>query len=238
MKIQKKYLKFMHLLAAFSMLSLAAASLCYVRISLSKGASSQSAYASKQKQSRIIPISYSRSLAMPAKQKILFEVSVTPENTDINRGDFLKIKVICRNLSDKSISPKIILTIMTADEGENVYFAKFPWPENRLEIPPKTALEMPELKIPTSNIESGKYKARLHISQGNRYTIQKEFDFSIGIVKSSSSEEKITESGSNTPGVYKSMLAKAATAIFLILGINIYERSGKTQRTKNNKTIG
>ncbi len=127
-------------------------------------------------------IERSVSIEVNDKENISFNVSLIPEKYDMNKGDYLKIRIIYDNQSNVNINPQINLEIKQGEE--TFYSAIFPYPANQPSVIPYSLFEIPALEIPTSNLETGKYKAVLTMSQGEKYSVTKEFDFSVGVVKS------------------------------------------------------
>jgi hypothetical protein len=113
-------------------------------------------------------------------ENISFDASIIPESYDLNRGNVLRIRIIYDNRSNIMINPQTAIKIK---QGENViYSAIFPYPDNQPKVSPNSLYEIPALEIPTSNLETGKYEAVLAISQEDKYSIEKNFTFSIGTV--------------------------------------------------------
>lgn len=115
------------------------------------------------------------------EENISFDASVAAENYDVNRGDPIKIKVIYQNNGDVDISPEIELQIKNSD-NKAVYNEKFSYSADTPRIIPNSSAQIPLIKIPTDNFDSGRYKATLKIFQGEK-NIEKDFDFSVGTAK-------------------------------------------------------
>lgn len=143
-----------------------------------------------------------------------FDASLVPESYDINQGDYLKIRVIYENEGSMSINPQIDLKIKK--EGKTVYAVIFPYPENQGKVKSYSTLEIPAIKIPTDNLDTGKYQAILRISQNNSYSLEKEFDFSVGTVKTRSAI-KSTYPSSNSFWSISRILAAIVFVMSLLL---------------------
>ena len=117
-------------------------------------------------------------------ENIIFDASLIPETYDLNQGQSLKIRVIYDNRGNVEIKPQIGLKIK---QKENVFYsAIFPYPDSQPGVSPYSIFEIPALEIPTSGLQNGKYEAAFTIAEGNKFSINKDFTFSVGMVKAAS----------------------------------------------------
>lgn len=174
-----------------------------------KGDGSDSGSAVTQKIDREVTIGVSD------KEVVDFAVSLIPETYDLNRGDFLKIRVQYDNRSNIDIRPQIDLKI--TDGGETVYSAIFPYPENAPSVKPAAIYEIPALEIPTSNLDNGNFKAIFKLSEDDKFSLDKEFGFSLGMVKGASA----TAAGTGASGLFWADLNPLARA-FLAMGATLF----------------
>jgi len=118
-----------------------------------------------------------------------FDLSLIPEKYDLSRGEYLKIRPLYNNYGNTNITPQI--EIRLKKDGQTLYTAIFPYPENQPPVIPNSIYEIPALEIPTSNLDNGKYTAVFSVYQLSdmENMIEKDFTFSIGMVKSESSEK-------------------------------------------------
>ncbi|MDD3190435.1 MAG: hypothetical protein PHI66_01955 [Candidatus Pacebacteria bacterium] len=123
-----------------------------------------------------------------------FDLSLVPEKYDLSRGEYLKIRPIYNNYGNTDITPQI--EVRLKKDGQTAYTAIFPYPENQPPVIPNSIYEIPALEIPTSNLDNGKYTAVFDTYQlsDTENMIEKDFIFSIGMVKSNSSEESGNDS--------------------------------------------
>lgn len=149
---------------------------------------------------------------------VKFDASIIPESYDIARGDPLKIRVQYDNRSNIDIKPQISIKLQNGDN--TAYNAIFPYPDNIAAVKPGSIFEIPQLEIPTSNLATGKYKVILKISEGDKFSLDKDFTFSIGAVKAASTaaatSAKVTFSGGISP------LAIGGVAAFLVLIVVLF----------------
>jgi len=163
-------------------------------------------------------------------ENIIFEASLIPEKYDLTQGDLLKIRVIYDNRGNIEINPQINLKIK--QEEDVMYSAIFPYPEKTIKTSPYSLLEIPSLEIPTSNLKTGKYKAIFLISQGEKYSTEKEFTFSIGMVKFANANN-ISDSSTQKsllPISIKNLLLITATLVLLLtIKLKFKDRSKKNR---------
>jgi len=114
-------------------------------------------------------------------ENVTFDTSIIPETYDLDQGQSLKIRVIHDNRGNIQIKPQISMKIKQGDSV--IYSAIFPYPDNQPAVGPYSLFEIPALEIPTTTLENGKYEATFTISEGEKYSIDKDFTFSIGMVK-------------------------------------------------------
>lgn len=114
------------------------------------------------------------------KKIIDFDAFIIPKDSTIKKGNILAIKTTYKNRSNIRISPS--LEIRIKKDKDVVYHAIFPYPENRPEIVPNLAFEIPDIEISTEGFEPGEYKALIKTSENNDgggYSSDKEFSFKI-----------------------------------------------------------
>jgi hypothetical protein len=127
----------------------------------------------------------------PPQKNVPFDASFIPKSYEVTKGDYLKIKTIYENEGNVPINPQIELKIER--EGETAYRELFSYPKDQPPVNPHSSFEIPDMEIPTSNLDTGEYNAIMKVSQGE-YSIEKRFDFSIGMVKSASAVNNISPS--------------------------------------------
>jgi len=142
-------------------------------------------------------------------------VSIIPKTYDLSQGDFLSIRVQYDNRSNVDIRPQIDFKI--ADGGAIVYSAIFPYPENLPGVKPSAIYEIPVLEIPTSNLKNGNYRAVIRFSEGEKFSLDKEFGFSVGMVKGASA----TTADTGISGSFWNDLHPLARA-FLAMGATLF----------------
>lgn len=147
-------------------------------------------------------------------ENIIFDASLIPETYDLNQGQSLKIRVIYDNRGNVEIKPQIGLKIK---QEENVFYnAVFPYPDSQPGVGPYSIFEIPALEIPTSSLQNGKYNAIFTIAEGNKFSINKDFTFSVGMVKAASTA--VTESSIPFLRMFRIIIVLIATfALYLIL---------------------
>lgn len=118
------------------------------------------------------------------QEKVDFDVSLIPASYDLTPGELLRIRVLYDNRSNIDIRPQIDFKVK--EKGETDYSVIFPYGEMVPAVKPAAIYEIPALEIPTSNLTGGKYTASFRISEGDKFSLEKEFDFSIGLVKGAS----------------------------------------------------
>lgn len=147
-------------------------------------------------------------------ENIVFDTSLIPETYDLNQGDPLKIRAIHDNRGNVEIRPQISLKIK---QGDNVlYSAIFPYPDNQPAVGAYSLFEIPALEIPTTTLQNGKYEATFTINEKDKYSIDKDFTFSIGMVKAASTVD--ASSGIYPLGVSQVTIVLATVfAVYLVL---------------------
>jgi hypothetical protein len=100
-------------------------------------------------------------------------------------GQALQVRVVYDNRSNVEISPQISLKIKKGETA--VYTAIYPYPENQPKVRPGTLLEIPALFLPTANLENGKYEAQFELAEQDKFSLRKDFTFSLGEVQAASS---------------------------------------------------
>lgn len=113
------------------------------------------------------------------KEIIDVRASIIPEKYDMARGEALKIRVLYDNQGNISVTPQVQLKIKK--DGQTVYSAIFPYPENQEAVKPLSQREIPAIEVPTTGFADGKYMAEIVIAQGTQKVLEKSFQFSYGI---------------------------------------------------------
>jgi hypothetical protein len=150
------------------------------------------------------------------EEMIDFDVSLIPEKYDYNRGDLLKIRIIYDNRGNIDIKPQIDLKIKQGEE--TAYSAIFPFPERDAAVTPGSVTEISALEIPTSSLQNGKYEAIFKITQGDKI-LEKDFTFSVGLVRAENSVKINTETSNNLKDVL--YFAGLTILVFAILFVGI-----------------
>lgn len=149
------------------------------------------------------------------QEEVVFDVSLIPEKFDLVPGELLKIGVIYDNRSNIAISPQIHMKIMQGED--TLYSAIFPYPENAAPVGPNSLFEIPALEIPTSNLGNGKYEALFTLSQGDSYALDKDFTFSLGLVKSAvASANNLPDAKGGWPLLKIGSLLLISSALYLL----------------------
>lgn len=126
-------------------------------------------------------------------EEFAFDTSLIPEKYDLMQGESLKIRIIHDNRGNTGIRPQIDMKIK---QGEStIYSAIFPYPENQPAVGANSLFEIPALEIPLSNFTTGKYEAVFKISQADKLSIDKDFTFSVGMVKAASATDRTDSNG-------------------------------------------
>ncbi len=149
-------------------------------------------------------------------ENIDFDASVIPDAYDMSSGNILRIRIIYDNRSNVMIDPQISIKIR--QDGNVVYSAIFPYPDSQPKVSPYSLYEIPALEIPTSNLGTGRYDALLTLSEEDRFSIDKDFRFSIGTVLAASASAA-EGADRNSPDAAQWALAIAGMALYAALRI-------------------
>ena len=163
-------------------------------------------------------------------EEIAFDTSVIPEKYDLSQGELLKVRIIHENQGNVEMKPRINLKIKQGDE--TAYSAIFPYPENETAINPFSLREIHPLEIPTSNLQTGKYRAILTVSQDEKYSIEKEFTFAIGTVKSAGTTSIPFSRMKNLEGVVSALIAVLIAFLIISLKRRIFRKDPNKIRTR------
>jgi len=165
-------------------------------------------------------------------EQVSFDASIIPEKYDLTKDDTLKIRVIYDNQSNVEIAPQITFRIKSGDQA--LYNAIFPYPENEGKVQPGTIKEITSLEIPLSTLQDGKYEAGFKMEEGSKFSLDKDFTFSIGMVKAASTTES-TKNTSRNDG--RDLLPLAFLAILgIYLLPPLYTRFKKHRQAPGNRT--
>jgi uncharacterized membrane protein len=150
---------------------------------------------------------------------VKFDASIIPESYDLAQGDLLKVRVRYDSQSNVDIKPQISFKIQ--NNGNTVYSAIFPYPDNVDAVKPGAIFEIPQLEIPTNSLQNGKYEVLLKISKDDKFSIDKKFAFSIGgTVKGASTAS--TQGNSmfgNMDSITRAVAAMILTLVVLIVAL-------------------
>ncbi len=127
------------------------------------------------------------SITVSDKEIIALNVSVIPSSYDLTEKETLKIRIIYDNQGNVAIKPDAQLKI--SRDGQPIYNAIFPYPENEEVVRPQ---QIKELSAPiewsTAGQPSGKYQAEVKILVNGQIAKENSFRFSVGMVKLSDNE--------------------------------------------------
>lgn len=157
-------------------------------------------------------------------ENIEFDSSAIPETYDLSSGDILRIRIIHDNRGNVMISPQI--TVKIRQDGNVIYNAIFPYPDSQPQVGPYSIYEIPPLEIPTSNLGTGRYEALLAISQGDKYSIDKDFRFSIGSVLAATTTAAAPPDSGPIGSAWQALVILAILASYMMWKI----RSRQTKR--------
>lgn len=112
------------------------------------------------------------------KENVEVETTIIPFKYGIGKDEPLKIKVIYDNLGNVSVKPNVQLKI--SKNGNTVFNAIFPYPENEEAVKPKTRKTIPLIEWQTAGQEEGKYQAEVKILLGGEVIKEDKFRFAVG----------------------------------------------------------
>lgn len=193
-------------------------------ISVSKKAADFSAGAEDSGNAVAQKIDREVSVEVKDNEEFDFDTSLIPEKYDLMQGELLKIRIIHDNRGNTEIKPQIDFKIK---QGEDIiYSAIFPYPENQPGVGANSLFEIPAIEIPLSNFATGKYEAVFKISQADKLSIDKDFTFSVGMVKAANT----TTNGTDSNRVWQA--AKLFLSIIAIAYIAFLVRSKIIKKQK------
>ena len=115
-----------------------------------------------------------------------FTTAVIPLEYDVKQNEALKIKFIYENNGNVFIKPDVQLKIFK--DGESIFNAIFPYPENEEAVKPKTRKELALIEWQAGGQEDGIYRAELKIMLNGDVIQEEDFRFTIGYTKESASK--------------------------------------------------
>jgi len=119
------------------------------------------------------------SITVSDQETVAFNVSVVPSSYDLAGQETLKVRIIYDNQGNVAINPDAQLKI--SRDGQSVYNAIFPYPENADTIRPGQIKELPApIEWPTINQPDGKYQAEMKFLVKGQAVKEDSFRFSIG----------------------------------------------------------
>lgn len=122
------------------------------------------------------------SITVSDKEIIALNVSVIPASYDLATGKPLKIRLIYDNQGNVAIKPDVQLKI--SRDGQPIYNAIFPYPENEEAVRPQQIKELPApIEWSTAGQPSGKYQAEIKVLVNGQMIKENSFRFSVGIVE-------------------------------------------------------
>lgn len=162
------------------------------------------------------------SIEIKDEEELDFDASIIPEKYDYMQGEPLKIRIIYDNRSNIEVAPQITFKIK---QGEStIYSAIFPYPESEMPVAPFSLQEIPPLEIPISNLANGKYEATFRMSQGDKFSLDKDFTFSVGMVKAAADTK--TDRGID-PSISIPIAVLAIAAIYILPAWNARRKKQK-----------
>lgn len=112
------------------------------------------------------------------EEVINFKTTVIPLKYNINKGDFLKIKVIYNNQGNILIKPDLQLKIIK--NNQVIFNAIFPYPEGEDGVKPFKRKVFPNLiEWSTAGQTSGRYQAEIKVLLNGQLREEKNFSFKI-----------------------------------------------------------
>lgn len=121
------------------------------------------------------------SITVSDKEIIALNVSVIPASYDLATGKPLKIRLIYDNQGNVAIKPDVQLKI--SRDGQPIYNAIFPYPENEEAVRPQQIKELPApIEWSTASQPSGKYQAEIKVLVNGQTVKENSFRFSVGMV--------------------------------------------------------
>ncbi len=171
-------------------------------------------------------ISREVSINITNKEVISFQVSVIPEKYDLAEGEALQVRTIYNNQGNVSITPLMLIKI--SKDGEIVYNAPYPYPDNLEKIRPMSQKEITSLNLPTQNWEQGKYFVQMNFLINGEKHLEKYFHFSI-------SEENVSVMGWNkwVNNLNNNKIIYSVLALFLVVIVSVAGVSLNYKKEKN-----
>lgn len=127
------------------------------------------------------------SITVSDKEIIALNVSVIPASYDLTEKESLKIRIIYDNQSNVAIKPDAQLKI--SRDGQPIYNAIFPYPENEIAVKPQEIKELPApIEWSAANQPVGKYRAEIKILVNGQTVKEEGFGFSIGVFNPASDQ--------------------------------------------------
>ncbi len=121
------------------------------------------------------------SITISDKEIIALNVSVIPASYDLATGKPLKIRFIYDNQGNVAIKPDVQLKI--SRDGQPIYNAIFPYPENEEAVRPQQIKELPApIEWSTAGQPNGKYQAEIKVLVNGQMIKENSFRFSVGMV--------------------------------------------------------
>jgi len=121
------------------------------------------------------------SITVSDKEVVALNVSVIPSTYDLSKNESLKIRIIYDNQGNVAIKPDAQLKI--SRDGQTIYNAIFPYPENEEAVRPQVIKELPApIEWTTTGQPNGKYQAEVKILVNGQIAKENSFRFSVGTV--------------------------------------------------------
>lgn len=115
-----------------------------------------------------------------------FTTAVIPLEYDVKKNEALKIKFIFENNGNVFIKPDVQLKVLK--DGESIFNAIFPYPENEEAVKPKTRKELTLIEWQAGGQEDGIYRTELKIMLNGEVIQEEDFRFTIGYKEDSDSK--------------------------------------------------
>ena len=121
------------------------------------------------------------SITVSDKEVVALNVSVIPSTYDLSKNESLKIRIIYDNQGNVAIKPDAQLKI--SRDGQTIYNAIFPYPEDENAVKPLERKELSSLiEWQTIGQENGEYRAEIKILYQGDLIQEESFRFNVGTV--------------------------------------------------------
>lgn len=165
-------------------------------------------------------------------EQVNFDASIIPEKYDLTKDETLKVRIIYDNRSNVEIAPQISFKIGSGDQV--IYNAIFPYPESEEKVQPGAIKEIAPLEIPLSALQNGKYEAAFKMEESDKFSLDKDFTFSVGMVKAASTAQDTEDKSTGNGQELLPLAFLAILAIYLLPPL--YARVKKRRPAPDSRT--